>query len=85
MKDLVAVVNVAHQVKKLLKLYSLRKYNILLKWRLKLRKKILSHYATEQIVLPIFRIDSNAYSRTTDRIVSGNRDKGIERYGGDIT
>lgn len=37
MKDLIDVVNVAHQVKKLLKLYSLRKYSILLKLRLKLQ------------------------------------------------
>lgn len=29
MKDLVAAVNVAHQVKKLLKLHSTRKYSIL--------------------------------------------------------
>lgn len=37
MKDLVDVVNVAHQVKKLLKLYYLGKYSILFKLRLKLQ------------------------------------------------
>lgn len=52
MKDLVAVVNVAHQVKKLLKLYSLRKYSILLKWRLKLREKKSATMLQSRLLYP---------------------------------
>lgn len=50
----------------------------------RLTRKKFSHCATEQIGFPIFRNYRDTGVRTTDKIDSGNRGKGFERYGGNI-